>query len=104
MELYFGDEITTITTVLLVGFLVYVVLLFRNRNTIRTWGRHILFLLTYGLYLCVEAATRDDYVASVVHEIEGTKTTGVIGVFSIPGIIGMMGGRSHETKYKANHF
>ena len=52
MKLYFGNMVTTVTTIMiiaLVGFIGYSVW---NRNTISYWGCRNLFLLMYGLVIC----------------------------------------------------
>lgn len=59
MKLYFGNMVTTVTTIMiiaLVGFIGYSVW---NRNTISYWGCRNLFLLMYGLVICCFAAARD---------------------------------------------
>ena len=62
MKLYFGNMVTTVTTIMiiaLVGFIGYSVW---NRNTISYWGCRNLFLLMYGLVICCFAAARDGLI------------------------------------------
>lgn len=59
MKLYFGNMVTTVTTLmilLLVGFVGYSI---SNRSNINYWGRRSLFVLAYGLVICCFAAARD---------------------------------------------
>ena len=57
MKLYFGNMVTTVTTIMiiaLVGFIGYSVW---NRNTISYWGCRNLFLLMYGLFTVIFSFT-----------------------------------------------
>ena len=65
MKLYFGNMVTTVTTIMiiaLVGFIGYSVW---NRNTISYWECRNLFLLMYGLVICCFAAARDGLAKQV---------------------------------------
>lgn len=92
MKLYFGNAITIVTTVLTVGLIVYLISTVLRRESIQFWGRQTLLVFFWGLLVCCLAATRDGYVGSVQYLIDGTMQPGVIGVFSVPGIIAMVCG------------
>ena len=72
MKLYFGNMVTTVTTIMviaLVGFIGYSVW---NRNTISFWGRRNLFLLMYGLVICCFAAARDGLDKTIQAAVDGS--------------------------------
>ena len=91
MKLYFGNIVTTITTIMvltLVGFIGYSLW---NRNTINFWGRRNLFLLIYGLVICCLAATRDGLDKTIQSAIDGSCTPGLFPLVSVSNIIGCIG-------------
>ena len=91
MKLYFGNMVTTVTTIMviaLVGFIGYSVW---NRNTISFWGRRNLFLLMYGLVICCFAAARDGLDKTIQYTIDGSCNPGIFSLVSIPNIIGCVG-------------
>ena len=59
MKLYFGNTITTVTTISIIGLLAFVGYSLWNRADIQFWGRRSLFLCFYGLLICCFAAARD---------------------------------------------
>lgn len=91
MNLFFQNGITTITTVLLIGLIAYMIFLVRRRNQISTWGRRTLLLFCWGLLICITAATRDCFHLSVQHVIDGSTAPGLFSLVSIPSIVGMIG-------------
>ena len=91
MKLYFGNIVTTVTTIMiltLVGFIGYSLW---NRNTINFWGRRNLFLLIYGLVICCLAATRDGLDKTIQATIDGSCLPGLFPLVSVPNIIGCIG-------------
>ena len=91
MKLYFGNMVTTVTTIMvitLIGFIGYSVW---NRNTISFWGRRNLFLLMYGLVICCFAAARDGLDKTIQAAIDGSCTSGIFPLVSIPIIVGCIG-------------
>ena len=91
MKLYFGDRMTTVTTIMiivLVGFIGYSVW---NRDTISFWGRRNLFLLIYGLVICCFAAARDGLDKTIQAAIDGSCAPGIFPLVSIPTIVGCIG-------------
>ena len=65
MKLYFGNAITTATTLMilvLLGFISWSVL---NRTSIQYWGRRSIVLLVFGLVICCFAATMKKQAAIV---------------------------------------
>ena len=59
MKLYFGNMVTTVTTLMIVSLVGVVGYSISNRNSINFWGRRSLFVLAYGLVICCFAAARD---------------------------------------------
>ena len=91
MKLYFGNAVTTITTLMilsLVGFIGYTI---SNRSNIHFWGRRSLFVLAYGLVICCFAATRDGLDKTIQYTIDGSCNPGIFSLVSIPNIIGCVG-------------
>ena len=91
MKLYFGDMVTTVTTIMvftLVGFIGYSIW---NRNIISFWGRRNLFLLIYGLVICCFAATRDGLDKTIQATIDGSCAPGIFPLVSVPNIVGCIG-------------
>ena len=70
MKLYFGNMVTTVTTLMvlsLVGFVGYSI---SSRNNINVWGRRSLFVLVYGLVICCFAAARDGLDKTIQYKME----------------------------------
>ena len=91
MKLYFGNMVTTVTTlmlVLLVGFVGYSI---SNRSNISFWGRRSLFVLAYGLVICCFAAARDGLDKTIQYTIDGSCNPGIFSLVSVPNIIGCVG-------------
>ena len=83
MKLYFGNMVTTVTTIMiiaLVGFIGYSVW---NRNTISYWGCRNLFLLMYGLVICCFAAARDGLDKTIQAAVDGSCIPGMIIVAAV---------------------
>ena len=59
MKLYFGNTVTTVTTIMILVLLGFIGESIANRTNINYWGRRSLFLLAYGLVICCFAAARD---------------------------------------------
>lgn len=88
MKLYFGNAVTTATTLMIlamIGFIGYTVF---NRADIQYWGRRSALILVFGLVICCFAAARDGFDKSVQNAIDGSCAPGVFGLVSIPAIIG----------------
>ena len=91
MKLYFGNMVTTVTTLMvlsLVGFVGYSI---SNRNNINFWGRRSLFVLVYGLVICCFAAARDGLDKTIQYTIDGSCNPGIFSLVSVPNIVGCVG-------------
>ena len=88
MKLYFGNMVTTVMIVSLVGFIGYSVY---NRGNIDFWGRRSLFVLAYGLVICCFAAARDGLDKTIQYTIDGSCNPGLFSLVSIPTLVGCVG-------------
>ena len=52
MRLYFGNAVTTVTTIMILALLGFIGVSVWNHSNINHWGRRSLFLLAYGLVVC----------------------------------------------------
>ena len=90
MKIYFGNTVTTVTTIMilaLMGFVGYSVI---NRANIQYWGRRSMFLLVYGLVVCF-AAARDGLDKTIQCAIDGSCAPGIFPLVSVPTIVGCVG-------------
>ena len=91
MKLYFGNVVTTVTTLMilsLVGFIGYSII---NRSNIHFWGRRSLFVLVYGLVICCFAAARDGLDKTIQYTIDGSCNPGLFSLVNVPTIVGCVG-------------
>ena len=65
MKLYFGNAITTVTTLMLFALLGFISWSVLNRTSIQYWGRRSIVLLVFGLVICCFAATMKKQAAIV---------------------------------------
>lgn len=91
MKLYFGNTITTVTTIMLLILVGVIGESIANRTNINYWGRRSLFLLVYGLVICCFAAARDGLDKTIQNTIDGSCAPGVFPLISIPNLIGCIG-------------
>ena len=91
MKLYFGNTVTTVTTIMILVLLGFIGESIANRTNINYWGRRSLFLLVYGLVICCFAAARDGLDKTIQNTIDGSCELGVFPLISIPNLIGCVG-------------
>ena len=91
MKLYFGNTVTTVTTIMLLILVGFIGESIVNRSIINYWGRRSLFLLVYGLTICYFAAARDGLDKTIQNTIDGSCAPGVFSLISIPNLIGCIG-------------
>ena len=72
MKLYFGNAVTTATTLMILALLGYIGFSVWNRGNIACWGRRTLLLLVFGLVVCCFAAARDGLDKTIQHTIDGS--------------------------------
>ena len=91
MKLYFGNTVTTVTTIMLLILVGFIGESIVNRSIINYWGRRSLFLLVYGLTICCFAAAKDGLDKTIQNTIDGSCAPGVFSLISIPNLIGCIG-------------
>ena len=91
MKLYFGNTVTTVTTIMILVLLGFIGESIANRTNINYWGRRSLFLLAYGLTICCFAAARDGLDKTIQYTIDGSCDPGIFSLVSVPNIIGCVG-------------
>lgn len=91
MKLYFGNTVSTVTTLMVIlmyagiGYSVY------NRANIQFWGRRTLVLAIYGLVICCFAAARDGFDKTVQNAIDGSYARGIFSLISVPTVAAYIG-------------
>ena len=91
MRLYFGNAVTTATTLMILALLGFIGWSVFNRAVIQYWGRRSVFLLVFGLVVCCFAAARDGLDKTIQNAIDGSCAPGLFQLVSIPTIIGCVG-------------
>ncbi len=91
MKLYFGNTVTTITTIIILIALCYIGYAIFHRADIKHWGRKSAFMLIYGLVICCFAAARDGLDKTIQYTIDGSCAPGIFPLVSLPNIIGCIG-------------
>ena len=91
MKLYFGNAITTVTTVMLFALLGFIGWSVLNRTSIQYWRRRSIVLLIFGLVVCCFAAARDGLDKTIQHTIDGSCAPGLFPLVSVPVIAGCVG-------------
>ena len=84
MKLYFGNAVTTATTLMILALLGYIGFSVWNHANITCWGRRTLLLLVFGLVVCCFAAARDGLDKTIQHTIDGSCAPGVFPLVSVP--------------------
>ena len=85
MKLYFGNMVTTVTTLMILSLAGFIGYSISNRSSINFWGRRSLFVLAYGLVICCFAAARDGLDKTIQYTIDGSCNP---GIFSLVGCVG----------------
>ena len=91
MKLYFGNAVTTATTLMILALLGFIGWSVFNRANIQLWGRRSVILLGFGLVVCCFAAARDGLDKTIQHAIDGSCTPGLFPLVSVPTIVGCVG-------------
>lgn len=91
MKLYFGNTVTTVTTLLvllMIGGIAYTVY---DRENIQHWGWRSLILLLFGLLICCFAATRDGFDKTVQNAIDQSCAPGTFSLIGVPTVLAYIG-------------
>ena len=91
MKLYFGNAVTTATTLMIAALLGYIGYSVFNHADIQYWGRRSAILLVFGLVVCCFAAARDGLDKTIQNKIDGSCAPGIFPRFSVPTVVGCIG-------------
>lgn len=91
IKLYFGNAVTTATTLMILALLGFITYSAANRAAISAWGRRSLILLVFGLAVCCFAAARDGLDKTIQHAIDGSCAPGIFPLLSVPTLVGCAG-------------
>ncbi len=91
MKLYFGNTVSTFTTLMILALLGFIGYSVYNRESIEHWGRRTVFVLIFGLVICCFAAARDGLDKTIQHTIDGSCAPGIFPLISVPTVIGCVG-------------
>jgi len=91
MKLYFGNTVTTATTLMILALLGFIGCSVWGRANIQYWGRRSAVLLVFGLVVCCFAAARDGLDKTIQHTIDGSCAPGLFPLVSVPTIVGCVG-------------
>ena len=72
MRLYFGNAVTTATTLMILALLGFIGWSVWGRAVIQYWGRRSVLLLVFGLVVCCFAAARDGLDKTIQNAIDGS--------------------------------
>lgn len=90
-KLYFGNTVTTVTTLMIAALLGFIGYSAVNRTGIAHWGRRSAILLVFGLIVCCFAAARDGLDKTIRNAIDGSCAAGLFPLVSLPTVIGCIG-------------
>lgn len=91
MKLYFGNAVSTATTLMTLVLLSFIAVTAATRASVQFWGRRSLIVLILGLVICCFAAERDGLDKTIQHAIDGSCAPGIFPLLSIPTVIGCAG-------------
>lgn len=91
MKLYFGNAVTTVTTLMILALLGFIGYSVCSRAHITFWGRRSAVLLVFGLAVCCFAAARDGLDKTIQHAIDGSCAPGLFPLVSVPTVAGCIG-------------
>lgn len=91
MKLYFGNAVTTLTTLMILALLGFIGYSVCSRAHITFWGRRSAVLLVFGLAVCCFAAARDGLDKTIQHAIDGSYAPGLFPLVSVPTVAGCIG-------------
>ncbi len=91
MKLYFGNTVSTATTLMILILLCFIGITAATRESVAYWGRRTLIVLVLGLVICCFAAARDGLDKTIQHAIDGSCAPGLFPLLSVPTVIGCAG-------------
>lgn len=91
MKLYFGNAVSTATTLMILILLGFIGITAATRESAAYWDRRTLIVLVLGLVICCFAAARDGLDKTIRHAIDGSCEPGLFPLLSVPTVIGCAG-------------
>ena len=91
MKLYFGNGVTTATTLMILAMLGLIGHSVFHRANIEYWGGRSAILLVFGLVVCCFAAARDGLDKTIQYTIDGSSAPGLFPLISVPTVVGCVG-------------
>ena len=91
MKLYFGNTVSTVTTLMVILMYAGIGYSVCTRANIQFWGRRTLVLAIYGLVICCFAAARDGFDKTVQNAIDGSCARGIFSLISVPIVAAYIG-------------
>ena len=91
MKLYFGNTVTTVTTLMILSLLTFIGYSVYYRDTVTRWGLRSAVLLVFGLLVCCFATARDGLDKTIQHAVDGSCAPGIFPLVSIPNLVGCVG-------------
>ncbi len=92
MNLFFGSFVTTVSTILVLSALFFIIFTLIKQRHIEKWGRRVAFLALFGLLVCCFVAARDNYHLSVQASFDDSITAGIFTIKSIQSTLCCIGG------------
>lgn len=92
MNLYFGNFVVTMSTVLVLVTWGFIFLTLVKQKCYEFWGRRVAALAFLGLLVCCFVATRDGYHLSVQASFDESVAAGLFTITSIQSILCCIGG------------
>lgn len=92
IKFFFNDGITSVSTILLLCLIVFIVYNIYQQDKITHWGRNICILVFFGLCLCFLVAVRDNYIGSVKNSMDDVSEVGLFTIESIQSSLTSIGG------------
>lgn len=92
LNLFFANIVTAISTILVIGVLIFSIMTMIKQKEINHWGRRVALLSVLGLLVCIFVATRDNYHLSVMNMTNPNIAPGVFTADSIQSTLCCLGG------------
>lgn len=90
--MYFENFIATMSTIMVILALVYIIYSAINNKKVKYWGRKIALLALFGLVICCFVAVRDGYDKSVQSTFDMSVKAGIFTLDSIQSTLCCIGG------------
>ena len=92
LNLLFGNILAVISTILVLGVIIFSIITMIKQKEINHWGRRVALLSGLGLLACIFVAIRDNYHLSVMSMTNPNIVPGVFAAESIQSTLCSLGG------------